>query len=160
LVVDTEHLRAHRRDFRLPIRQILVLAARRLNSLARPSRTGRAARDHVSLCVIAPAVVGLSGLVRADRRAFWAFRRGRHRPSHLTRGRKRRTRALTIHGRWVSRRRFRVDTNAGRPAPREIHDPRLRTEELDEAIAFWASHAIVVQRGDFSRTPGRRRSQR
>jgi len=34
----------------------------------------------------------------------------------------------------------------GAAAPREIHDPEIPLDEIDDAIAFWSGHALVVDR--------------
>lgn len=33
---------------------------------------------------------------------------------------------------------------AGRPAPREIHDPDIPLDAIDDSIAFWTRHALAA----------------
>ncbi len=91
--------------------------------------------------------VGWTGLVKVEAggSSFWGYRPGRTVPSHLIVGTKVITRELCVWGKWAERDRFELLTcYPGGPAPREIHDPEIGLDQIDEAIAFWSVHAIVV----------------
>ena len=98
--------------------------------------------------------VGFSGLQRVrlgDKRSFWAPRPERTIPSHLIVGRRRRTRWLCFWGEWQDAETFVLHTfYAGKPAPREIHDPDASADELKRAVEFWSTHAIIVEESDQS----------
>ena len=92
-------------------------------------------------------IVGVTGVVAVgpDDTPFWGFRQGRVVPSHLVVGEKVVTRELCLWGEWLAPDRFDLWTcYPGGPAPREIHDPEIGLDEIDEAIAFWSAHAIIV----------------
>ena len=94
--------------------------------------------------------VGFTGVVEVEPgdSSFWGYRPSRSVPSHLVVGTKVTTRNLCVWGEWLAPDRFDLWTcYPGGPAPREIHDPEIGLDEIDEAIAFWATHAIVIDRG-------------
>lgn len=158
LVVDHDHIEAHRRDFAIPLAKILGYAARALIPGA-PGIRVLASRDGPGSAlrwIEAPLVVGWAGVIPAGAKAFWGYRLGRKTPSHLVHGRKRRTRHLTMYGTWETADRFHLRTvYAGDATPREIHDPQIPPQDLDAAIAFWGTHAIVVVKGDYTTEPAK-----
>ncbi len=97
--------------------------------------------------------VGDSGLVNVCESgisSFWGYRIGRSIPSHLCLGKKEQTNRLCLWGRWEPG-KFVIHTMyPGQVAPREIHDPAIPLEELQEAIDFWRCHAIVVREGEYT----------
>lgn len=146
VVPDSAHLEAHLPDLRVPLEAALEWARRRLEGSPR-----RAGEERLEFR--APRAVGVTGLAvirpwtRGD---FWARRRGRRIPSHLIVGRKRLTRWLCVWGSWKDPATFELQTlYPGRSAPREIHDPSIRAEELPEAVRFWGRHAIIVAEGEW-----------
>ncbi len=137
---DPDHLAAHAADFAMSWSEVAAAIAASLD------RSGtRVGTVHDGF--IQPAEVGVTGIltVGSDDGAFWGYRPGRTIPSHLIAGEKEPTRELCVWGEWVAPDRFELWTcYPGGPAPREIHDPEIALDQLDEAIAFWAVHAIVV----------------
>jgi hypothetical protein len=99
--------------------------------------------------------VGETGVVRIKGRSFWGFRRNRDIPSHLVHGKKRKTRRLTVVGRWEKGGFVLRTVYAGDPAPLEIHDPDIALRQLPESVEFWSTHAIVVSRSEYTLRPPR-----
>lgn len=138
VTVDEGHVAAHLADLALPLAEALEAAVRALDG----HRDGEAA---VSVDLGRP--VGRSRLVRLGPgdRPWWGLRPGRSTPSHLVAGTPRETTVLTVGGRWRGPDRLELDTLfPGEGAPREIHDPALPLDEIDAAIAFWTTHALVT----------------
>jgi hypothetical protein len=141
---DAGHLAAHAGDFAISWQELVRAIARALGS--REARTGVIHEGFSQ-----PGVVGRTGVVAVEPGgpAFWGYRPGRTVPSHLVAGAKVETGRLCVWGTWASRDRFDLWTcYPGDPAPREIHDPDIQLDEIDEAIAFWSVHAIVVDGDD------------
>jgi hypothetical protein len=139
---DPGHLEAHRAEYLVTLEELLEFAKHGL--LERHARPG----VWESFVVRCPAVVGYSGLKRLwpwTTGDFWAPRLGRSIPSHLIQGTRRKTRNLCVWGVWQSEAVFLLHTlYPGKPAPREIHDPALKPEDLQESIKFWLHHAIIT----------------
>jgi hypothetical protein len=139
---DESHFRAHAAE--------MLISRSEAEDLMRRALAGGQRQGEVMLAVRHSRPVGFSGLRRVslrDRHSFWGFRPQRSIPSHLIRARRRRTRWLCFRGAWADDRTFLLETfYPGRPAPREIHDPELPASELKQAVAFWSTHAIVVER--------------
>lgn len=170
---DPAHLEAHRDEFHRSVEAILE-ELRPLVTERRPAASRLAASGHHRGDPQAregfqrigdlelhddfelPEIVGESGLreVPADGTAsFWAYRPGRTIPSHLCLGTREPTRHVCLWGRWESD-GFVIHTiYPGRAAPREIHDPEIRLDELARSIEFWRVHAIITKEGAYSRTP-------
>ncbi|MEA3502495.1 MAG: hypothetical protein U9R47_06945 [Actinomycetota bacterium] len=152
MLFDAGHLAAHADDFVLSWGEVLDAIA---DALSR--RGTRAGVVHDGFVQARP--VGLTGVVAVgpDDSPFWGYRPGRTVPSHLIAGTKVATRDLCVWGEWLAPDRFDLWTcYPGGPAPREIHDPEIGLDEVDEAITFWSAHAIVVDRAhaDEMRLPG------
>lgn len=145
-VRDQSHLEAHRADFLFPLEEIMTIVEAAAN---RRSRTGGGSypREDKFVCKCGKAV-GRGGLARIwpwTRGDYWASRPGRSIPSHLIRGKARKTANLCVWGFWVGPDTFEIHTiYPGKPAPREIHDPALPLAEISRAVAFWKTHAIIV----------------
>ena len=164
---DPSHLDAHREDFSRPVEDILE----ELRPLVAPTRpradafeapkTGRddAANLDDTRWVHADwelsRVAGMSGLcrIRADgSESFWAYRTGRHIPSHLCLGHPKPTRSVCLWG-WWEPDAFIIHTiYPGKAAPREIHDPEIPLSELPAAIEFWRLHAIITAADGYTTT--------
>jgi hypothetical protein len=140
---DEAHFEAHVREMLIPRPEVEAAIRRAL--------AGTPAAGEVRTAVRCSRAAGYTGLRRVglrDRASYWAPRPGRSLPSHLVAGRGRLTRWLCFWGTWRDPHTFVLHTfYPGRPAPREIHDPDISAEELKVAVAFWATHAIVVDRG-------------
>ncbi|MEA2023384.1 MAG: hypothetical protein U9N79_03725 [Actinomycetota bacterium] len=137
---DPGHLSAHAEDFALSWSDLLDAIGHSLNRCG--AREGLVHEGFVQ-----ESEVGWTGLVgvEAGDSSFWGYRQGRTVPSHLIVGTKVPTRELCLWGEWVTRDRFELLTcYPGGPAPREIHDPEIGFDQIDEAIVFWSAHAIVV----------------
>ncbi|POQ98791.1 hypothetical protein AU468_12180 [Alkalispirochaeta sphaeroplastigenens] len=146
---DPDHIDAHRADFSVsPERVMEWLVEEHLSRIEPPRREGWLHRSYEY-----PEVLGRSGLreVPPDGSAsFWGYRKKRTIPSHLCEGEKSLTRHICLWG-WWEEKDFVVHTlYPGERAPREIHDPDLKLQDLPDAIAFWRIHAIVVEKGDWS----------
>ncbi len=156
-IADPTHLAAHESDFALRLEEALELVRRKL-----------AGAEPVFDCLISDVIaadspVGRSGLAKLDdqgrarlagelRRSFWGYRRQRSIPSPLIEGKKEPTNSLCFAGWWVTSIEFKLHTlYPGTPAPREIHDPEISLDELDEAVRFWSRHAIIVDSGAYTR---------
>jgi hypothetical protein len=140
---DAGHLAAHADDFAISWRELVRAIVRALGS--NEARTGVIHEGFTQA-----GMVGRTGVVAVEPggSAYWGYRPGRTIPSHLVAGAKVETRRLCVWGTWASRDRFDLWTcYPGDPAPREIHDPDIQLDEIDEAIAFWSVHAIVVDGG-------------
>lgn len=139
IVFDMPHIAAHLTAFEIPFSRVVDLVRRTI---------ARRPRGEVVKAVRSSSNIGVSKCVTLKPRdvAFWGHRPGREIPSHLVVGAGRPTREMTIVGRWLDRKRFFVRTVYPGPlAPREIHDPEITLGEIDEAIAFWSTHALVVR---------------
>ncbi len=137
---DAAHLMAHADDFTISWNEALHGIAGALG--LRDTRTGVIHDGFVQA-----NEVGLTGVIDVEPgdSSFWGHRPGRSVPSHLKVGTKVATRDLCVWGEWLAPDRFDLWTcYPGGPAPREIHDPEIGLDEIDEAIAFWSIHAIVV----------------
>ncbi len=134
------HLSAHVDDFTLSWPELLDAVGDSLNRCGTrqgPVHEGFGQKSEV----------GRTGLVKVESGdpSFWGVRSGRTVPSHLIVGTKVITRELCVWGEWATPDRFELLTcYPGGPAPREIHDPEIGLGQIDEAIAFWSVHAIVV----------------
>lgn len=140
MVFDTGHLAAHTDDFTLSWQETLDAIAAALSRCE--TRVGVVHDGFVQ-----PSAVGMTGVVviGPDDSPFWGYRPGRIVPSHLIAGTKVETRDLCVWGEWLTPDRFDLWTcYPGGPAPREIHDPEIEPHQIDEAIAFWSVHAIVI----------------
>ncbi len=138
------HLSAHLDDFTMSWSNVLDAIGDSLNRCG--TREGLVHQGFVQ-----DRQVGRTGLVavKSGDASFWAYRSGRTIPSHLVVGEMAATNEICVWGEWTASDRFELLTcYPGGPAPREIHDPELELDEIDEAIAFWSDHAIVVD------TPG------
>jgi len=134
------HLEAHADDFAVSWQELLDLIGSGLESS--DERVGVVHEGFTQ-----ERVVGVTGVVAitSDDSSFWGCRPGRTAPSHLISGTKVPTKQLCIWGEWLAAHRFNLWTcYPGGPAPREIHDPDIAVDQLDESIAFWSAHAIVV----------------
>ena len=137
---DATHLMAHADDFTISWQQVLGGIA------------GALARCDVRVGVVhdgfvQASEVGMTGVVTVEPGdlSFWGYRPDRNIPSHLIGGTKVITQDLCVWGEWLAPDRFDLWTcYPGGPAPREIHDPEMGLDEIDESIAFWSTHAIVV----------------
>jgi len=139
---DAAHLMAHADDFTISWNEVLDGIAGALAGC--DARTGVVHDGFVQA-----REVGMTGVVAVEPgdSSFWGYRLGRNVPSHLIVGPKAPTRDLCVWGEWLAPDRFDLWTcYPGGPAPREIHDPEIGFDEIDEAIAFWSAHAIVVDR--------------
>ncbi|MFW5694707.1 MAG: hypothetical protein ACOC47_01030 [Alkalispirochaetaceae bacterium] len=156
---DPSHLDAHRSEFFLPPQQVLEL----LRPLVAPLRpdpmeNARGEADELPFHedFELDVVVGESGLreVAPDgSQSFWAYRLGRTIPSHLCLGDRVPTKKVCLWGAWKGS-VFVIHTlYPGRRAPREIHDPQIRLEDLPAAIQFWSTHAIITKHGSYSHEP-------
>jgi hypothetical protein len=157
VIADPTHLAAHEPDFILQLEAALELVRRKLTD------TEPVFGCLISDGILADSPVGRSGLAELDdqgrtglfgghRRSFWGYRRQRSIPSHLIEGKKESTNSLCFAGWWVTSAEFRLHTlYPGTPAPREIHDPEISLDELDEAVRFWSRHAIIVDSGAYTR---------
>lgn len=156
---DPTHLEAHRAEFLQPLEDILVIVEKAVTQKALetdaqcakdPSLRAKLFPREESFLVRGKKPVGKGGLRRIwpwTKGDYWAPRTGRTIPSHLIDGKGRKTRNLCIWGRWENERAFVLHTvYAGKPAPREIHDPNILPEDISRAIAFWKTHAIIVER--------------
>lgn len=149
---DETHFKAHEAELEISRDEVLAIIraelTRRRNEYTRLHPEGE--DTEVRTYVRCKRPVGKGGLKRIrpwTRNHFWDYRPGRNIPSHLCRSTPGRTRDLCFWGHWSSGDRFILHTfYPGRPAPREIHDPDITLEELPEAIRFWATHAIIVER--------------
>lgn len=142
MLFDAGHLAAHADDFTLSWKEALDAIA---GALGRHETRVDVVHDGF----VQASEVGLTGVVTVgpDDSSFWGYRPGRNVPSHLIAGTKVATRDLCVWGEWLAPDRFDLWTcYPGGPAPREIHDPEIGLDEMDEAIAFWSGHAIVVDR--------------
>lgn len=140
VLFDAEHLMAHADDFALSWQGMLAGIA---GALGRSDTREGVVHDGF----VQASVVGFTGVVEVESgdSSFWGYRPGRDVPSHLIDGTKVATRDLCVWGEWLAPDRFDLWTcYPGGPAPREIHDPEIGLDEIDEAIAFWSVHAIVV----------------
>jgi len=141
---DPGHLEAHKGEYLVPLDDLLGFARQGL--LERQPRPGM----WESFVVQCPVVVGHSGLKRLwpwTKGAFWAPRAGRTIPSHLIRGTRHKTRNLCVWGLWQSEAVFLLHTlYPGKPAPREIHDPALKLEDVQQSMRFWLRHAIITEK--------------
>lgn len=140
---NANHLSAHIADFSLSWPDVVDAIGDSLNRCG--TRQGLVHEGFVQ-----KIEVGLTGLVEVERGdpSFWGYRPGRTVPSHLIVGTRVITRELCVWGKWVTRDRFELLTcYPGGPAPREIHDSELGLDQIDEAIEFWSTHAIVVDSG-------------
>jgi hypothetical protein len=140
---DPGHLEAHKAEYLVALDELLGYARQGLQErLAKPGLWE-------SFVVKCPVVVGRSGLKRLwpwTKGAFWAPRAGRTIPSHLIRGKRRKTRNLCVWGVWQNTDVFLLHTlYPGKPAPREIHDPSLKLEDVQESVQFWLQHAIITE---------------
>lgn len=145
IVVDTAHIAAHIDAFIVSFDRVIELVGRALQD----DRTGEVKR-----AIRAPYIVGLSKCVRLRRsdRPFWGIRAGRNNPSHLIVGAAHPSRDVAIVGHWENRSRFFLRTvYAGPLAPREVHDPGIKLEEIDDSIRFWTTHALVVDANEKER---------
>lgn len=144
-VRNPSHLEAHQADFALPLEDLLAFAAEALTRRGPP----RVFPVEEGFFVRCPRVTGRAGLARIwpwTRGDYWAPRTGRTIPSHLIAGKAKPTRELCVWGFWESEDSFILHTlYPGRPAPREIHDPGLKAGEMSRSIAFWKTHAIIVE---------------
>lgn len=137
ILVDDVHLLAHFDDFFLPFDEVISLVARAL--------AGTHGYVHTALRV--EKTVGRSRCVtvNASSGAFWGLRKSRTYPSHLVHGKPEPTSSLCVWGEWTDASTFRLYTTyAGGTAPREIHDPKIPLSEMDAAIAFWTTHALIA----------------
>ncbi len=166
------HLEAHRAEFSRPLEDVLdelrplVIATKptgdELSGVTRsqaeaagtppPAGDPRWVHEDWNLS----STVGSSGLRRVSpdgTESFWAYRRGRHIPSHLCLGERQPTNSVCLWG-WWERGTFVIHTiYPGTVAPREIHDPEITMTDLPAAIEFWRQHAIIVAEDGFSREP-------
>ncbi|WP_455382557.1 hypothetical protein [Salinispira pacifica] len=142
VAADESHFAAHRSE--------LLIDREEVEAIIRGALSGSRRHGEVRTAVRHVRPVGYSGLRRVrlrDRTSFWAARPKRGILSHLVVAARGKTRWLCFWGSWVDEDTFRLDTfYPGRPAPREIHDPLISGRELKEAVAFWATHAIIVDR--------------
>jgi len=141
---DAGHLAAHAGDFTISWQDLVHAIARALEH-----NEGRTGIIHEGFTQ--QDAIGWTGVVAVEPAgsAFWGYRPGRTVPSHLVEGAKVQTRQLCVWGEWTAPDRFDLWTcYPGDPAPREIHDPEISLGQIDEAIAFWSVHAIVVDAGD------------
>jgi len=147
---DESHFAAHAEELLVERSEVESIIRAELSRGVREGSVRRAVRHS--------RVVGYSGLQRVrlhNRRSFWAPRPARVIPSHLIAGRRRRTRWLCFWGEWQDAETFILHTfYAGKPAPREIHDPDATAAELKSAIEFWSTHAIIVAEADHSERDG------
>ncbi len=145
------HLDAHRKEFCRPVEDVLE----ELSELLADTERAPGDKLHQSFTLSAPT--GRTGLVEVpagSSKAFWAYRKGRSIPSHLCRGEKHLTSMVCLWGWWESESLFIIHTlYPGGTAPREIHDPELRLEDMAEAVAFWSTHAIITEEGEYSAQP-------
>jgi len=147
-VRDQSHLEAHRTDFLFPLEEIMTIVEAALERRATTPEGGFPREDRFVCRCGKP--VGKGGLARiwpwtwGD---YWAPRPGRTIPSHLIPGNARKTGNLCVWGFWEGREAFTIHTlYPGKPAPREIHDPELPLAEMSRAVAFWKTHAIIVEK--------------
>ena len=157
---DPAHMDAHIRDFLTDPSDILASIHEQIAAL-RPDEEDiqNAFERHEELWlhqdIQFPEPVGWTGLREVctdETPSFWGYRTGRSLPSHLCLGEKEQTAWLCLWGRWEPG-RFVIHTiYPGRVAPREIHDPELPIEKLQESIDFWRCHAIVVCDGEYQFT--------
>ncbi len=134
---DETHLLAHVEDFFVPWEEVLRVAATAVD----PSTRG------MSIATVnVGRPVGRSRLVALDTsdQAYWGFRPGRIRPSHLIACEPRPTHLVTAWGEWTDANTLVLHTVfPGPSAPREIHDPDLPLDEIDASIEFWTTHALA-----------------
>jgi len=144
IIRDPAHLEAHRAEFLIPLEEVLSAVNEVLNT--RPASPGK--EDIFVVRTSRP--VGRGGLARVfpwTANDYWAPRAGRSIPSHLIYARRRPVRTLCVWGTWNTDSVFALHTvYAGKPAPREIHDPLVSGEELKQAVRFWTRHAIIVEK--------------
>jgi hypothetical protein len=140
MTYDPDHLIAHAADFTISWSELLRAIGDALDHA--PFRDGDVHEGFAQ-----SGVVGVTGVVTVEPHdaAFWGYRAGRSTPSHLVVGEKAATHELCVWGSWSASNRFDLLTcYPGAPAPREIHDPEIGLDEIDDAIAFWSVRAIVV----------------
>jgi hypothetical protein len=154
---DPSHLEAHIRDFLVHPSELLEeLYPAVLKLMPEEAEILAANSEHEELGFLQSfnlsRVVGNSGLRNVcedESPSFWGYRIGRRIPSHLCLGSKEPTARLCLWGRWEPGKFIIHTMYPGEIAPREIHDPALSLEELDEAIDFWRCHAIVVNKDEY-----------
>ncbi len=143
VIADESHFAAHASEMLIGREEIEAIIRR---SLEESPRSG-----HVRKSVRHSRAVGYTGLKRVrlrDAASFWGRRPKRGILSHLIEAPRRKTRELCFWGDWIDGTHFRLVTfYPGRPAPREIHDPGISAAEMKEAVAFWATHAIIADPG-------------
>lgn len=148
--VDPGHLEAHIEDF--------ILSPHELMRLLEPEINGKGSSDSkvwIKRDWKMKEITGYSGLRQTEPgdSSFWAYRKGRKIPSHLSKGKKETTRWITLVGFWQGESFYIHTLYPGRFAPREIHDPSLSLQDLPGAVDFWSRHAIIVEEGDYSLEP-------
>ncbi len=148
---DPGHLEAHRKEFVRPVEEIL----KELSGILSGKKRAAGEKLHKDFTLSAPT--GRTGLIELPAEGFspfWAYRKGRSIPSHLCLGKKTLTNMVCLWGWWESESVFIIHTlYPGGTAPREIHDPALSLEELSEAVAFWSTHAIITEEGEYDVQP-------
>lgn len=148
---DLEHFKAHKKEFIRPIDTIL----NDLKDILYPNKDRIPGQwFHKDFQLV--DCCGLSGLISITKqgiKSFWAYRVGRTIPSHLALGEKIPTNWVCLWGVWKED-GFMIHTiYPGKKAPREIHDPDIKLEELPKATEFWSKYAILTEEGEYSLEP-------
>lgn len=140
VAADESHFAAHASE--------MLIERDEIESIIRRALTQAPRNGHVRTSVRHSRAIGYTGLKRVrlrDAASFWGRRPKRGILSHLVDAPRKKTRNLCFWGDWVDSNVFRLVTfYPGTPAPREIHDPAISASEMKEAVAFWATHAIVA----------------
>ncbi|WP_028974431.1 hypothetical protein [Spirochaeta cellobiosiphila] len=150
--IDFDHIDAHASDFVVPLNELLSDIEERMDNWASHQKdTQEALWFHDDLYLDKDCgYTGLGTVDRADTKSFWAYRKNRSIPSHLMLGDKVLTSTLCLWG-YLLEDVFYIHTlYPGQKAPREIHDPQLKLEEIDESLQFWTKHAIIVSEGEYT----------
>lgn len=103
----------------------------------------------VAIAVDMKRVVGVSGcvLTTADDEIVHEYRPGRRWPSRVAVNRTGEpTTTVTVVAVKRRNRVFLITAYCGSPAPREVGDPSLASDEeaMKESIQFWSTHALVT----------------
>lgn len=147
VLYSNEHLKAHEKDFLLPIEEIILKIKNQLSEIPREQRVGFFESE-----LFPKEKIGFVGCIKQPDldKIFWGKRSGRKVPSRLVKEKINEFQfGLVVIGRWKSPDEFRlITTFPGQISPKEITDKSLKKEEFNQSFEFWKNNALIIMEGD------------